>query len=209
MDIEKKRKKKELKKKIILEGALKVFCEKGVDSATIDDICKKVGCSHGLYYHYYTNKEELIEDLRTFYDYKHINHLYDVIKADISPKDRLREIVSYIVYNLQNDDLFGYRFYFIMTEVFRKNESSVVYEFANDEMKKNINLKTIIEHLMKLFSDGIEQGLFKDEYPVEDYLKILSTILIGATMSIMLVPQSLRTSVKMPNVNLIMSLFIK
>ena len=54
---ERKLKKEALKnkdrKELILNGALKVFCEKGYESTTVDDITKKAGCSHGLFYHYY------------------------------------------------------------------------------------------------------------------------------------------------------------
>ena len=44
--------KKDAKRRQILNGALRSFCEKGIASTTIDDVCNKVGCSHGLFYHY-------------------------------------------------------------------------------------------------------------------------------------------------------------
>ena len=47
----------------IEHSALKVFCEKGFEGATIDDICKKAGCSHGLFYHYFTNKKEVFREM--------------------------------------------------------------------------------------------------------------------------------------------------
>ena len=46
--------KAERKDQIVLAG-LKVFCEKGYDGAKVDDIVKKAGCSHGLFYHYFRN----------------------------------------------------------------------------------------------------------------------------------------------------------
>ena len=70
MDQQKKAVKKELKRQQILDGALKVFCEKNVASTTVDDICNKVGCSHGLFYHYYKNKDELLTDLRKKWDFR-------------------------------------------------------------------------------------------------------------------------------------------
>ena len=82
MDEIKKNQRKEVRKKKILDGALKAFCERGVDSTTIDDICDKVGCSHGLFYHYYKNKDELLLDLKKYYEVlqnilglHHLNHL--------------------------------------------------------------------------------------------------------------------------------------
>ena len=44
---------KENRRTDIVVAALKVFCEKGYDGATINDIVKKAKCSHGLFYHYF------------------------------------------------------------------------------------------------------------------------------------------------------------
>ena len=54
--------KAERKDQIVLAG-LKVFCEKGYDGAKVDDIVKKAGCSHGLFYHYFRNKQEIFDEL--------------------------------------------------------------------------------------------------------------------------------------------------
>ena len=67
MTEKKKEKKRVLKRQEILDGALKAFCEHGIKSTTIDDICEKINCSHGLFYHYYKNKDELLEDLNNHY----------------------------------------------------------------------------------------------------------------------------------------------
>ena len=58
MENDKKLKKRE---EIVVAG-LKVFCEKGYDGATVDDITKKAHCSHGLFYHYFDSKKELFNE---------------------------------------------------------------------------------------------------------------------------------------------------
>lgn len=53
---------KESRKRELAIAGLKVFCEKGFDGATIEDIVKKAGCSHGLFYHYFKNKNEVFDE---------------------------------------------------------------------------------------------------------------------------------------------------
>ena len=44
----------------IVKAAIKVFAENGYDDVAIDDITKAADCSHGLFYHYFKNKEEIL-----------------------------------------------------------------------------------------------------------------------------------------------------
>lgn len=48
---------KDKRRKKLLNAAIKVFAAKRYDDVSIDDITKKVGCSHGLFYHYFETKE--------------------------------------------------------------------------------------------------------------------------------------------------------
>ena len=198
--------KKDVKRQQILNGAIRSFCEKGIVSTTIDDVCKKVGCSHGLFYHYYKNKDELLDDVKKTYDTTHLNHYYDVLSADISPVERLKEIIYYTFHNLHNDELFAYRFYFILSELFRKNEDSLtknIKEYSDLELDKIYNL------FIKLYQEGIAQGSFKTEYSIDEYLKILATTVIGATVNVLLLPKVARTKNALPNVDLILSTCVK
>jgi AcrR family transcriptional regulator len=47
----------------ILRAAVRVFAERGIRDATISEIAKAAGLSHGLIYHYFTSKDALIEAL--------------------------------------------------------------------------------------------------------------------------------------------------
>lgn len=50
---------KDRRRSQILKAALALFCEKGYDNVSIDDICKKCRISHGLFYHYFDTKEAI------------------------------------------------------------------------------------------------------------------------------------------------------
>jgi AcrR family transcriptional regulator len=57
---------KDRRKMKIMEKALMLFATRGFDFVTVDDITKEVGCSHGLFYHYFTGKEDVYNQLITF-----------------------------------------------------------------------------------------------------------------------------------------------
>jgi AcrR family transcriptional regulator len=57
---------KDRRKFRIMEKALMLFATRGFDFITVDDITREVGCSHGLFYHYFTGKEDVYNQLITF-----------------------------------------------------------------------------------------------------------------------------------------------
>lgn len=54
---------KEMRRKDILRTALHLFCEKGYDAITMDDIAKACNISHGLIYHYFSKKFDILDSL--------------------------------------------------------------------------------------------------------------------------------------------------
>ncbi len=47
----------------ILNAAIAVIAEKGFNDASIDEITTRAGVSHGLFYFYFNNKDELLNEL--------------------------------------------------------------------------------------------------------------------------------------------------
>ena len=58
---------KDKRKKRLLEVALKTFAYRGYTDVTIDDITKAARCSHGLFYHYFSSKEDVFEAVVAFF----------------------------------------------------------------------------------------------------------------------------------------------
>jgi len=54
---------KEERKNTINSAAIKLFAINGYSTITIGDICKEANCSHGLFYHYYKNKFDLLKKI--------------------------------------------------------------------------------------------------------------------------------------------------
>ena len=51
----------EEKRKLILDAAVRVFARSGYHGARVGDIATEAGVSHGLLYHYFSSKEQVLE----------------------------------------------------------------------------------------------------------------------------------------------------
>ncbi|HEY6052637.1 MAG TPA: TetR/AcrR family transcriptional regulator [Gaiellaceae bacterium] len=51
----------EEKRRLILDAAVHVFAHKGYHTSRVGDIAEQAGVAHGLLYHYFASKEELLE----------------------------------------------------------------------------------------------------------------------------------------------------
>ncbi|MBO7187363.1 MAG: TetR/AcrR family transcriptional regulator [Clostridia bacterium] len=202
MDEIKKNQRKEVRKKKILDGALKAFCERGVDSTTIDDICDKVKCSHGLFYHYYKSKDELLIDLKKYYEVLQNTEFEEILNATVSPKDKFKEILLRIYSNLKEDEMFAYHAYFFLTELFRRNENDLPIYKTSD----GINLAKIFYSIIK---EGQEKGEFRTDFSATELLSLIISSVVGTALTYLLTPKSVKQDFNMPNVNLILSTFLK
>lgn len=50
----------EEKRRVILDAAVRVFARKGYHGSRVGDIAEEAGIAHGLLYHYFTSKEEVL-----------------------------------------------------------------------------------------------------------------------------------------------------
>jgi AcrR family transcriptional regulator len=51
----------EEKRRVILDAAVRVFAAKGYHTSRVGDIAEEAGVAHGLLYHYFASKEEVLE----------------------------------------------------------------------------------------------------------------------------------------------------
>ena len=49
------------KRRVILDAAVRVFAQKGYHTCRVGDIAEEAGIAHGLLYHYFASKEEVLE----------------------------------------------------------------------------------------------------------------------------------------------------
>ena len=53
----------EEKRRLILDAAVRVFARKGFHTCSVSYIAEEAGVAHGLLYHYYSSKDEVLETI--------------------------------------------------------------------------------------------------------------------------------------------------
>ena len=51
------------KRALILDAAVRVFAKRGYHGARVGDVAREAGVAHGLLYHYFSSKEELVQTI--------------------------------------------------------------------------------------------------------------------------------------------------
>jgi AcrR family transcriptional regulator len=51
------------KRRLILDAAVRVFAQKGFHTSRVGDIAEEAGVAHGLLYHYFSSKDEVLETI--------------------------------------------------------------------------------------------------------------------------------------------------
>src|SRR5688500_20155074 len=89
------------KRRVILDAAVRVFAERGFNTARVSDIADEAGVAYGLVYHYFGSKDEVLDTL--FLD--RWNLLLEAIREiddrEVAPREKLLAITSFIVDSYQ------------------------------------------------------------------------------------------------------------
>lgn len=85
------------RKQQIMRAAIKVFAENGIQLTKISMIAKEAGISHGLVYHYFDSKEELLyESLHfTMRMGETLQHLKELDESPISPLEKIKTFTKF------------------------------------------------------------------------------------------------------------------
>ncbi len=192
------------RKKQIIESALKVFCEKGYESTTINDITKKAKCSHGLFYHYFKTKQEIyqaiLEDEKKGLSKKLSLKL---LKID-DYVEKLRFILEETFYKVKNDELFSQYFYFGITQIYHYKESGYLPPKINEDEEKKI---PFIKTLINLFTEGQKKGYFTKKWSPIECATLLHNIIGGTMINYIVMPKKMQKYLTTPNVDLIINIF--
>ena len=92
------------KRRQILDAAVRVFARQGFHGCRVSDIADEAGVAYGLVYHYFDSKEEVLDTL--FVERWDVMLAWiDAVDArtELTPRDKLREIVSFIFDSYRHD----------------------------------------------------------------------------------------------------------
>jgi AcrR family transcriptional regulator len=150
---------KEARKNQILDKAAKLFALDGYARVTIDDIVAETGCSHGLFYHYFSSKDDVYTALRKrMAGQEYAN--YHIPKEEIEGKrgyEALQVIVNKAVATMDAPDNIIYYGLIISSE----NSSAASLPCDNGDVSYGELFKSLVD----LIKDGQDEGKVRDGNP--------------------------------------------
>jgi len=167
---ERKEREKEHRKEEILDAAQKVFFEKGLMVATMDEIAEAAELSKGTLYLYYKSKEDLylgvmMRGMETLY-----SMCENIIASDSSIVQKLVKFIEiYKEFYYTNRSFFRMS-HFAQTPQFHKQVSEEMRQTCNIQSGKLWNLIDVV------LKQGMEEGLLRsDLHPIEITLILWSS----------------------------------
>jgi AcrR family transcriptional regulator len=92
----------EEKRRLILDAAVRVFARSGFHTSRVGDIAEEAGVAHGLLYHYFASKDEVLETIFRE-NWAILVDRLDAIEQSGEPAyDQLRHVAAVILRNWQH-----------------------------------------------------------------------------------------------------------
>jgi AcrR family transcriptional regulator len=88
------------RRKKILEVAKRLFASKGYDGTSIRKIAKESGLSVAGMFHYFSSKEEILNDIIADFVDQGYDQLHEISKSDKPPIEKIEEICKFYVRHL-------------------------------------------------------------------------------------------------------------
>jgi len=138
------------KRRQLLDAAVRVFARKGFHASRVGDIAEEAGVAHGLLYHYFTSKDQVLEAV--FHENWNVllARIASVEETDEPAADQLRHIAAIVL-----------RTWLHLPDVVRV----VVQEFGRSpELAERLaELTQPIDAIQRVIARGIERGELRQD----------------------------------------------
>jgi TetR/AcrR family transcriptional regulator, fatty acid metabolism regulator protein len=138
------------KRRLLLDAAVRVFARKGFHASRVGDIAEEAGVAHGLLYHYFKSKDQVLEAV--FHENWSVllARIASVEETDEPAADQLRHIATIVL-----------RTWLHLPDVVRV----VIREFGRSpELAERLReLTQPIDAIQRVIARGIERGEFRND----------------------------------------------
>ncbi len=93
----------EEKRRLILDAAVRVFARRGYHTSRVSDIAEEAGVAHGLLYHYFSSKEEVLATVFRENWGELLTRFDRVASSDEPADEQLRGIAKILLRTWRND----------------------------------------------------------------------------------------------------------
>ena len=162
---------KEERKKAILDAALYLFAVEGYDAVTSDSITKKVGCSHGLLYHYFRTKEELFEYLVLNVVVRNYLEIIKDVNPNQSPKPYMKDLLDSYLNALKQPDIKYACSLYLLLNLHLQKKLFIKIQQATAQGKKKL-----FDIVQKKIEEGQKIGELKDFNPTKMVIALFACL---------------------------------
>jgi AcrR family transcriptional regulator len=85
------------KRRVLLDAAVRVFARKGYHEARVGDIAEEAGVAHGLLYHYFASKEEVLETIFRDTWSELLAAVREVEESGAPAREQLRQVAAILL----------------------------------------------------------------------------------------------------------------
>ena len=175
------------KKQMILDAAVELFAEKGIEATSVQQITEKCGISKGAFYLHFKSKEQLTVAIL---DYFMQNVLLEIDRAVISAQSNDEKLYSYYYHSLSY-----FQQYKSLALIFLREQMADVGELCFQKMVfyEGFTMLTISEMLDSIYGDKITESKYDLILFMQGILKTYMNALlfINQSLDIDLISRSL------------------
>jgi TetR/AcrR family transcriptional regulator, fatty acid metabolism regulator protein len=91
------------RRRTLLDAAVRVFARRGYHAARVGDIAEEAGVAHGLLYHYFSSKEEVLETVFRETWTELLGALREVEESGEPAEEQLRQIAAILLRSWRRD----------------------------------------------------------------------------------------------------------
>ncbi|GAE30520.1 TetR/AcrR family transcriptional regulator [Halalkalibacter hemicellulosilyticus] len=157
-------KRKEQKKRNILEAAQQLFMTYGVQKVSIAEIAKKANVSQVTIYNYFENKHSLINEVFIYYVDEALKEFETTVFSDVPFPEKIKKMI----FSKKR----------VANEIHHEFYEYLMKEYSNDgNYIERIYEEKAVPYFTHLFNEGKEEGYLNPELSHEAilfYLKMLS-----------------------------------
>jgi len=158
----------EEKRRVILDAAVRVFARRGFHTSRVGDIAEEAGVAHGLLYHYFASKDEVLQTVFRENWGELLGRFEAVAGSDEPADEKLLGIVKILLRTWRNDPA-------LVTVMVR-------------EVARSRHLATQVEDIGKAFAviqQVIEQGQAEGVFRPELDARLASWVVYGGLEEIL------------------------
>lgn len=172
---ERKQRERERRRQQIMVAAKRVFVEKGIGKATMEDIAKEAELSPGTLYLYFKNKDDLYASLSIRVLSYLLIRIEHTLELDVEPEEKYKALVDVMYDAYQYDPL-------IMINMFHLQSSEMLKSLSPEILDEILDLsRKCMRGMADIFNNGIEKGMFVERNPIV-YADIFWSIYSGVVL---------------------------